>query len=216
MKHLILLTILTACFLTLVGRAGAKIIEPATLPKNEAGKETKSIKETYLPAPIIIPVPPAKSVPAKSKPTLAKVRNARIRLGYGKKSQVVDLATTDGVTLGGESPHRYKLFFTAVKEGKIFFLFQVQSGPAISDPNAPCGGDAPQTLVWLQTASDLQITVAKSEVFASCAYNGGRYQQGKAQLTANKLRIIFEQQKDKTEISYDNQTPENGFTVKKL
>ena len=35
---------------------------------------------------------------AQSKPTLAKVKAAKIRLGFGKKSAVIDLENTDDVT----------------------------------------------------------------------------------------------------------------------
>lgn len=157
-----------------------------------------------------------KRVAPKPRPTLIKVKYARVRLSLGKKSAVIDLDSTDGVTLGGESGHRYRVFFATVKADKVFYLFQVQSGPALSDPNGPCGGDAPQTLVWLQTDLNLQVEAANSEVFASCAYNGGRYQVGKTRLTANSLKIVFEQQRKQSVIEYDPTQPEKGFEVKEL
>lgn len=153
---------------------------------------------------------------SKIKPTLVKAKYAEIRLGYGKKNALVDLDNTNDVTLGGESNHRYKVYFATVKDDKIYYLFQVQSGPALSNPSGFCGGDSPQTLVWLKTDLNLKVEEAKSEVFASCAYNGGRYLQGKVQLTATSLKLIFEQQKTKTEIDYDSSMPEKGFEIKEL
>lgn len=155
-------------------------------------------------------------VSSKVKPTLVKVKYAEIRLGYGKKNAVIDLDNTPDVTLGGESNHRYKVYFVTVKDDRIYYLFQVQSGPALSNPSGFCGGDSPQTLVWLKTDLNLQVEEAESEVFASCAYNGGRYLQGKIQLTDTNLKLVFEQQKTKTEIIYDNSMPEKGFEIKEL
>lgn len=155
-------------------------------------------------------------ITAQNKITLSKVRNAQIKLGFGKKSAVIDLDEIADVTLGGESNHRYKLFFATNKDNKIYYLFQVQSGPALSNPMGYCGGDSPLTLVWLKTDLNLKVESAISEVFASCAYNGGRYQIGKTKLTANFLKIEFEQQRIKTEISFDNAMPEKGFEIKEI
>ncbi len=163
---------------------------------------------------IILLITFADILKAQVKPNLVKVNTAKIRLTFGKKSAVVDLEKTDNVTLGGENNHRFKLYFASVKNNRIFYLFEVRSGSPISDKNAPCGGDSPQTLVWLQTDSTLKIEAAKSIVFASCAYNGGRYLQGKVKLTSNKLQIIFRQQLNKSVIFYDNAMPENGFELK--
>lgn len=157
-----------------------------------------------------------KQTVSKIKPTLVKAKYAEIRLGYGKKNALVDLDNTADVTLGGESNQRYKLYFATVKDGKIYYLFQVQSGPALQNPSGFCGGDSPQTLVWLKTDLNLKVEEAKSEVFASCAYNGGRYLQGKIQLTKTTLKLVFEQQKTRTEITYDNSLPEKGFEIKQL
>ena len=125
------------------------------------------------------------------KPTLTKSRDAKIRLAYKGKSAIVDLDNTDNVTLGSEGRHQYKVFFTAVKDGAVYFLFQEQGGSPMSNPMGPCGGDSPQTLIWLKTAPGLKAQEAKSEVFASCAFNGGRYQKGKTLVTGSSLKITF-------------------------
>jgi hypothetical protein len=164
--------------------------------------------------PIVTPTPTATPTISKIKPTLRGTKTTKIKLWFGKKSAVINLDETDNVMLGGEGNHRYKLFFAVVKEDKIYYLFQVQSGSAMSNPMGPCGGDAPQTLFWLKTDLNLKVEQAKSEVFASCAYNGGRYLQGKVQLMANTLNLIFQQQLKKTEISYNTLKPENGFEIK--
>ena len=85
----------------------------------------------------------------------------------------------------------------------------------MSNRMGPCGGDAPQTLIWLKTDLRMKVEAAKSEVFASCAYNGGRYQQGKTRLTADRLAILFAEGRQEYEISYDNKAPENSFAVVK-
>ena len=162
------------------------------------------------------PTPVSKTADPKIKPTIVKLSAAKVRLGYGKKTAVVDLDDTSDVTLGGESNHRIKLYFTAVKDDKIYYLLEVQSGPTLSNPNGPCGGDSPHTLVWLKTDLSLKVEAAQSEVFASCAYNGGRYLKGKVNVTAAKLRLSFEQQRKTTEIIYDNSMPDKGFELKEI
>ena len=206
------LIILSTFFLSSACVANAKIDAPVNIKKDEVKTEVKTPENSPTPA----LTPTTKSVISTVKPSLIKVKGAKIRLGFGKKSAVVDLDETDDVTLGGEANHRFKLYFATAKDDKVYYLFEVQSGAAISDPNAPCGGDAPQTLVWLKTDLNLKVEAAKSEVFASCAYNGGRYLQGKLKLTSNSLSLVFQQQLKKSEISYDNTKPENGFEIKEL
>ena len=155
----------------------------------------------------------AVSVAAQTRPALTKVRDTKIRLAYKGESALVDLDSTDNVTLGGERWHRYRLFFAAVKNDHVYFLFQEQGGSPLSNPMGPCGGDQPQTLIWLQTNFQMKVEKAQSEVFASCAYNGGRYQEGKARVVADRLRILFEEHGQKYQIDYDNNEPEKGFAV---
>jgi hypothetical protein len=150
---------------------------------------------------------------AQTKPTLTKARDTKVRLAYKGKAALIDLDNTDNVTLGGESWHRYRLFFTAVRDGKVYFLFQEQGGSPMSNPNGPCGGDSPQTLIWLQTDLRMRVELAKSEVFASCAFNGGRYQQGRTRIVGNRLTIVFEEHGEKRALNYDNKAPEKSFTV---
>lgn len=155
----------------------------------------------------------AVSSSAQTKPTLIKAGGTKVRLAYKGKAALVDLDNTDNVTLGGDRWHRYRLFFTAAKGDKIYFLFQEQGGSPMTNPMGPCGGDQPQTLIWLKTDLKMKVEEAKSEVFASCTYNGGRYQQGKTQVVADRLRIRFEEGGHKYEITYDNKTPESSFAV---
>ena len=216
MKKIQSLIVITFLFLTVSCQANTKQMEQNSSKTVEPKQPVLENKNVAVNLPVTSPLPSAKPTNAAIKPTLIKVKNAKIRLGYGKKSAVVDLDETSSVTLGGESNHRFKVIFTNVKTDKIYYLFEVQSGAAISDPNAPCGGDAPQTLVWLKADLNLKIEEAKSEVFNSCAYNGGRYLQGKVKITSNTLNIVFQQQLKKTEINYNNAMPENGFDVKEL
>lgn len=196
-------------------RSDPKLSDPfssnsCTLAVNEKPTVQSKKNETSLQSPTDT------SQNSKIKPTLSKVKYAKIRLGYGKKSAIVDLDDANDITLGGNEPHRFKPYFATIKNNKIYYLFEVRSGSAMSNPSGFCGGDSPQTLVWLKTDLNLKVEEVKSEVFASCAYNGGRYLQGKIQITFSGLRIVFEQQKTKSEINYDNLKPENGFEVKEL
>jgi hypothetical protein len=150
---------------------------------------------------------------AQTKPTLMKARDASVRLAYQGRTARVDLDNADNVTLGGEGRHVYKVFFTAVKDHNVYFLFQEQGGSPMHNPMGFCGGDSPQTLVWLKTDLQMKVVAAKSEVFASCAYNGGRYQQGRTRVTGNQLRILFEEGRRKYEITYDNRAPQKSFAL---
>jgi hypothetical protein len=151
--------------------------------------------------------------PAQTKPTLTKARGTKVRLAYKGRAALVDLDNTGNITLGGQVWHKYRLYFAAAKNDKVYFLFQEQGGSPMSDSKGPCGGDQPRTLIWLKTDSKMKVEEAKSEVFASCAYNGGRYQQGKTRIVADRLKILFEQQGQEYEITYDNKLPENSFAL---
>lgn len=150
---------------------------------------------------------------AQTKPTLTKARGTKIRLAYKGNAALVDLDETENVTLGGETWHRYRLFFAAVKGGNVYFLFQEQGGSPMTNANGPCGGDQPQTLIWLKTDLQMKVAEAKSEVFASCAFNGGRYQQGRTSIVAGRLKIRFEERGQEYELTYNNKTPQNSFAL---
>jgi hypothetical protein len=151
--------------------------------------------------------------PAQTKPTLTKARGTKVRLAYKGRAALVDLDNTDHITLGGQGWHKYRMYFSAAKNDRVYFLFQEQGGSPMSDSQGPCGADQPQTLIWLKTDSKMKVEEAKSEVFSSCAYNGGRYQKGKTRIVTDRLKILFEQQGQRYEITYDNNLPENSFAV---
>ncbi len=154
------------------------------------------------------------TVPGQQTPALARLKDAKIKLSYRGRTAVVDLEDTPDVTLGSDRWHRYKLYFTAVQNDKVYFLFAEHGGSPMGNPMGYCGGDVPFTLVWLKTDLDLKVEDAKSEIFASCAYNGGRYQIGRPKIRGSGLRIVFEERKVRYRLTYDNRSPNLSFALK--
>jgi hypothetical protein len=150
---------------------------------------------------------------AQTRPTLTKAHDSTVRVAYKGKSALLDLDDTADITLGGEGRHSFRVFFAAVKNGYVYFLFQEQGGSPMTNPMGPCGGDRPQTLIWLKTDLRMKLVAAKSEVFASCAFNGGRSQQGRTRLVGEKVTVFFEEGSQKFKIEYDNKEPGKSFTV---
>ncbi|MBS1792485.1 MAG: hypothetical protein JSS81_01455 [Acidobacteria bacterium] len=156
------------------------------------------------------------TVPAQRKPALTRLKDAKIKLSYRGRTAVVDLENTADVTLGSDRWHRYKLYFTAVQNDKVYFLFEEHGGSPMGNPMGYCGGDVPYTLVWLKTDLKLTVEAARSEIFASCAYNGGRYPIGRPKIRGGDFRIVFEEQKVRYQLVYNNLSPELSFTLKPL
>ena len=136
MKNIHSLIIITSLFLTASCQANTKLIDQNSLKLVETNSQVLENKNVAVNSPTPTVMPTAKPTNLTIKPTLIKVKAAKIRLGFGKNSVVVDLDETSDVTLGGESNNRFKVVFTNVKDSKIYYLFDVQSGAAISDPNA--------------------------------------------------------------------------------
>ena len=99
-------------------------------------------------------------------------RTSSVKLIYRNRSVVVDLedalAGTNG-SLPGDPPHRFRVYFTAEKEGNLYLVANVQSRSPISDKNAPCGGDSPQAIIWIKADKTLKNRQVQSEIYESCS-----------------------------------------------
>jgi len=139
-----------------------------------------------------------------------------VKLVYKHKSARVDMEQEVQDTMPGDTPHHYKVLFTAVKDKHIYLLVNVCSASPISNPYAPCGGDQPCALLWIKADESLAQREIKSEIFDSCSYN--YFQVGKTRLAGSKLTIVYEETVGgpKTELTYDNTHPERGILRRQL
>ncbi len=159
----------------------------------------------------------AQRAAAQGKLQLVPVRgSSQIKLVYGKKSARVDLdevlAGTNGV-LAGEPPHRYKVLFSAEKDGSLYLVVKVCSGSPISNPMAPCGGDHPCAILWIKANKTLQEKEFQSEIYESCSYN---YYDSVVKLSKAGLTINFGTANNKKEMFYENTRPDKGLVIKTL
>ncbi|MBV9241435.1 MAG: hypothetical protein JO314_05440 [Acidobacteria bacterium] len=138
-----------------------------------------------------------------------------MRLINGRHSAVVDLddalLSTTG-TMPGDPPHRFRVLFTAQKDGFLYLVANVQSHSPISDPRAPCGGDAPRGILWIRTDPGLAKREFQSEIYESCSYN---YYDSKVKVTKTGLTINYGSAREQNALFYDNSTPELGLLVSK-
>ena len=90
----------------------------------------------------------------------------------------------------------------------------MMSGPAISDPNAPCGGDHPLTLLLIKTSKDLRVEKVQTEIYESCIFNGaGREIQGKPQITRSKVSIVFDEGRKKYFLKFEASEADKGLQL---
>ena len=142
---------------------------------------------------------------------------SKVRLIYGKKSVVLNLEDAEPFVLPGDEPHRYKVLLTARKDKTLYLLASVCSRSPISNPNAPCGGDRPCSLLWIKSDESLEHREVEGRIYASCSYN--YYPAGGLRMKAGKLTIIYREgvdYGDEFELTYDNSQPEKGVMLKKL
>lgn len=146
---------------------------------------------------------------------LVPMKYSKVKLQLGTISTTVDLDTEmDGSygTMPGNPPHKFKVLFTAAK-GKVYYLVaNVRSRSPISDKNAPCGGDAPQSVLWIRVDKKLKHPHLQSEVYESCSFN---FYDSKVKRTKSTLVIDFGGG-EKRRMTYDNRHPEKGIDVKPL
>ena len=146
---------------------------------------------------------------------LVPMKYSKVKLQLGTRSTTVDLDTEmDGSygTMPGNPPHKFKVLFTATK-GKFYYMVaNVRSRSPISDKNAPCGGDAPRSVLWIKVDKKLKQPNLQSEVYESCSFN---FYDSKVKRTKSTLVIDFGGS-EKRRITYNNGRPEKGLEVIKL
>lgn len=162
---------------------------------------------------IVVAVLLASGAAAQSTIKLVGRKSSEVELAYGKRSVIFNL---DEVLIGnngslpGNAPHRYKVLFTAEKGGMIYIVANVRSASPVSNPMAPCGGDRPQSLLWIEADKSLKNRRVQSEIYASCSYN---YFDSKVKQDKSGITVLIGGQR-KIELRYDNANPEKGLTMK--
>jgi hypothetical protein len=156
-------------------------------------------------------------VAARRAPRLVPFKSgSKVRLIYGKRSVVLNLEDAAAV-LPGDPPHRYKTLLTARQGNTLYLLASVCSRSPVSDPNAPCGGDRPCSLLWIKADESLKEREIKGRIYASCSYN--YYPVGRPRLAGSRLTVIYREgvdYGDEFELTYDNSRPEKGITLQRL
>ena len=159
----------------------------------------------------------AEKIMAQNVVTLKAVGNGeKVRLAVGKKSKVVTLEgnSIGDFTAGGDAPHRYTTLLSVRKDNAFYVVAKFISGAAISDANAPCGGDRPTTLLLIKTDRNLKVENIQTEIFASCIYNGaGRYPKGKMQITKSKVSVKFDEGDKKYTLVFDANKADKGLQL---
>jgi hypothetical protein len=158
----------------------------------------------------------AAALAASAQPALKLVprKHAEVELAYGKRSVIFDL---DDALMGangslpGNPPHKYRTLFTAEKDGFVYLVANVRSASPISNPMAPCGGDSPQSILWIKADKTLKKREVQSEIYASCSYN---YYDSKLSVSKDGLVARYGGTQ-KLELRYDNRAPEKALVVMK-
>lgn len=140
-------------------------------------------------------------------------KSSEVELAYAKRSVIFDLDEvligTNG-SLPGNPPHRYRVLFTAEKDGMIYVVVNVRSGSPITSPMAACGGDSPQSLLWIKADKSLKTREVRSEIYASCTYN---FRNSKVKHEKTGITILIGGER-KLELKYDNESPEKGLVLR--
>jgi hypothetical protein len=151
---------------------------------------------------------------AQSAIKLVGRKSSEVELVFGKHSVIFDL---DEVLIGtngnlpGNPPHRYRTLFTTEKSGMIYVVANVQSGSPITTPMAACGGDRPQSLLWIEADKTLRTRRVQSEIYASCTYN---YNNSKVKQDKSGITVLIGDEK-KVVLRYENDHPEKGLVITK-
>ncbi len=154
------------------------------------------------------------SIEAAAQMKIVARKYSEVELAYGKRSVIFDLDEAligENGSLPGNPPHRYRTLFTVEKDGFLYLVANVRSGPPVTNPMAPCGGDSPQAILWIKADKTLRNRQVQSEIYASCSYN---YYDSKLSVTKTGL-IAKYGGREKLEMRYDNREPEKGLVIVK-
>lgn len=139
----------------------------------------------------------------------------RVRLSYKGKSKAVNLEKDFAGTFvpGGNPPHSYTVLLSVERNSHLYLVAKFRSRSPMSDPMGPCGGDTPSTLLLIKANKALKVEELASEVYDSCAFNGGRYLKGQPRVTKNAVTIDFEERGKRYTLKFDANDADKGLQV---
>ena len=140
----------------------------------------------------------------------------KVKLTYKGKVKIVNLENdfAGSFIAGGEPPYHYNKFLSFEKDSSLYYVATFRSGPAITDPNAPCGGDSPLTLLLIQASKTLKVEKIQTEIYQSCAFNGsGRELKGKPHVTKNRVTIAFDEGSKRHLLTFDASEADKGLQL---
>jgi hypothetical protein len=139
----------------------------------------------------------------------------RVRLSYRGKLKVISLENdfTGRFIPGGNPPHRFTTLLSIERNHRLYLVAKFHSRSPMSDPVGPCGGDTPSTLLLIKATKALQVEELSTEVYDSCAFNGGRYLEGQPKVTRNAVTIDFEERGKRYTLKFDANDPNKGLQV---
>ncbi len=155
------------------------------------------------------------AIDAGAQIRLVARKYSEVELAYAKRSVIFDLDDAligSNGSLPGNAPHKYRTLFTAEKDGFLYLVANVRSGSPITNPMAPCGGDSPQSILWIKADKTLKKREVRSEIYASCSYN---YYDSKLSISKTGLVAKYGGSQ-KLELRFDIREPEKGLVVAKV
>jgi hypothetical protein len=132
--------------------------------------------------------------PAQTLLSLKAIGNGeRVRLAYRGRSKIVNLEKDFAGTFvpGGNPPHRYTILLSVNRNDHLYLVAMFRSRSPMSNPMGPCGGDTPSALLLIKTSRALKVEDLATEVYDSCAFNGGRYLKGEPKVTREVVTLDF-------------------------
>jgi hypothetical protein len=151
--------------------------------------------------------------------TLKAVGNGeRVQLALHGRTRRVRLAEdfAGDFVAGGQPPHHYKTLLSVQRGAAFYLVARVVSRSPISNPNAPCGGDRPLTLLLVKADQRLRVEKVQTEIYNSCAYNGtGRELTDRPQITNSSISIRFTEGAQQYLLSFDADAAEPGLQLHK-
>ena len=155
---------------------------------------------------------------AQNAMTLRSVGNGeKVKIAANGKAKIIKLEEdfSGDFIAGGEAPHRFTALLSVKKGDSFYLIAKFTSGAAISDKNAPCGGDVPITLLLIQASKNLAVEKVQTEIYQSCAFNGsGRKLQGKLKITKNNVSLAFDEGRKKYVLTFDISEADKGLQLK--
>ena len=139
----------------------------------------------------------------------------RVRLSYKGRSKAMKLEKelAGAFVAGGDPPHRYTVLLSVERNSHLYLIAKFRSRSAMSEPMGPCGGDTPSTLLLIKATKGLKVEDLSTEIYDSCAFNGGRYVRGKPKVTREAVTLDFQQGNKMYTLKFDVNDPDKKFQV---